>query len=110
MGNSFFAYQFVKVRRGGPQVLLKNGFAKRTLLLVWPWSPYLTATPPYDASAIRLYRGSTIVHVGDLRNPGLTTSAEAIALLKQYFFQVKAVCIPQWPHCHDTLSIWQRRP
>lgn len=106
--NRFFAAQFFRVRHGGPNVLCKRSIAQRTLLLIWPWCKDMGGLPPYDAAALRMYRGDTVVHVGDLQHPGITTSREAVDVLEQYFTLAREVDIPHWPHSRDMLSIWHR--
>ncbi len=94
------ATPWTSVLIGSPQML--EGHAHRTLLLCWP--------PMTDMAAecLRVYRGSTVVYVGE-GNGGCTGDDVFHEALGRNFVQKQEVCIPQWGGIHDYMTVWSRR-
>ena len=122
--NHFFTRAFFDVRRGGPEVLaglaeVESATTSRALLLVWPFHLPLHEAQlaeggdpePWDSRALRCFRGSTIIHVGELPNTGgveLNTSSRFAEQLQLGFELMQTIELPRAPFCRDSLTVWHR--
>lgn len=117
MPNYFFERQFFPVLAGGPEVL-KSQPHGRALLLVWPFHMDLHrkhlaqgqgTTEPWDARALRAFRGDVLVHVGHLSECGVVdTSREFVALLRERFDEHERLPLLH-PSCQEALTVWRRK-
>lgn len=112
--NMYFHRQFTEVLLGDhSKAATHPGHA---LLLVWPFSdeeaksPWARDVEPWDVRALRLYGGSTVIHVGEMDEQAdvCTTSKLFKQLLTAAFRQVRSIDLPTWPHGNDVLTIWRR--
>lgn len=78
-------------------------FSDHALMLCWP-----PLNDPMAANALALYRGSTVIYIGEDAGGCCATDAFFEAL-EVGWRQVADCPLPQWDGIHDTLSIWRRR-
>ena len=93
-------HYWCEVEHGGAERAAEYSY--RTLFLCWP---------PYDNDAaevaVRCYRGSTVIYVGEQH--GCTGTGELEDLLAAEWDEVQQVAIPQWPFIHDYLRVLRRK-
>lgn len=85
------------------QANVTSRFPHRTLFLCWP---------PYDTGmaneALRAYRGSTVVYVGESWG-GCTGNDEFHGRLRDQFECTDSVEIPCWSGIYDHFTVWRRK-
>lgn len=112
--NMYFNQQFTDVLLGDHSMAAEH--PSHALLLVWPYSeeearqPWARDADPWDVRALRLYKGSTVLHVGEMDevSHNCTTSRLFKQLLTATFREVRSIELPAWPHAKDVLTIWKR--
>jgi hypothetical protein len=112
--NPFFSRQYTIVLEGDERKASLH--PDHTLMMVWPFSEEeaeagMPDSDQWDVRALRLYAGSTVVHVGELQLDAYncTTSSAFKHELASTFMQVQCIKLPSWPNCSDELTIWKRR-
>ncbi len=97
----FHPFTWTDVAQGDADVLKLH--ADRTLFLCWP--PY---RDPLAARALALYRGATLVYVGEPTG-GRTADAAFFDLLTRDWAPIEELALPNWPGTHDGLTVYRRR-
>lgn len=99
--NSYCTGSWFHVERA--QANVASRFPHRTLFLCWP---------PYDTGmaneALRSYRGSTVVYVGESWG-GCTGNDEFHQRLQDQFDRAETIELPRWSGIHDYFTVWKRR-
>lgn len=85
---------------GGPEMAAHH--SDLALMLCWP--PYAA---PMAAEALRAYRGDTLIWIGE-GDGGCTGDDEAWRIIAAEWREDHEVRIPQWPHIHDSLTVYRR--
>lgn len=84
--------------------------APRSLLICWPpYKPRTTHGRSHDARALKLYRGPTVIYVGE-GDYGCTGSKWFHRILDEEWEQIDESSIPQWHGIHDRLYVYGRKP
>ena len=74
----------------------------RVLMMVWP--PY---DDPMDFEVLDAFDGDRLIYVGELGD--CTGSAAGAARIEAEWEEEQQIWIPQWPGCHDSMTLWRRR-
>jgi len=115
----------IEVRRGGPEVLSEDAsLSKRTLFLCYPDEDDEDDDHDDERPAVSLaarclehYRGTTVVHVGELMGDtlsmaqapwGRSTSPEFHQRLLSEYHCILRATLTNWLHVRDTISVWKR--
>jgi len=77
-------------------------YPERTLLLCWP------PDCPMASEALRQYRGSKCVYIGEDEG-GCTADRAFFSLLKQEWRKVDAFKLVNWAMIHDEILVYERR-
>jgi len=93
-----------KVAEGDEKLLAdpQSPLHTRSLMLCWP-----PLNEPLALEALQLYRGETIIDIGEPRG-GNTGSAAYIEKLETEYSLVESLSLPRWPGCQDELRVWLR--
>jgi hypothetical protein len=78
-------------------------YSNRALLIVWP-----SYTGGWAREALDLYRGDTVIYVGEHRG-GCCATDEFFDALERDWFVAVDYAIPQWWGLHDALWIYRRK-
>lgn len=93
------------VEQGTPETLLPRADSPlhaRALMLCWP-----PLNEPLADRALALYRGDTVIEIGE--GPGGNTGTDAFhARLREEWRLVRELELPRWPGARDSLRIWSR--
>jgi hypothetical protein len=102
--NEYFnedAESWFPVKRGTQRSVIRH--ADRALLMVWP--PYAS---PIAAEALALYKGSTLIYVGEPEG-GCTADDRFFEQLQAEWNGVECITMPQFDGIHDYLLVYTRR-
>jgi hypothetical protein len=89
-----------QVEVGGPEKAAL--WPQLSLFLCWP--PYAT---PMALLCLDAYKGSKLLYVGE--GEGMATGDDAFhEKLNDEWEEVEYVALPQWPHIHDGLRVYER--
>lgn len=118
---------FTQVKKGGPERLLQ--YPNATLLLIYPDDHEDCEGEqqfPMSVQCLQMYKGDTVIHVGEWLGSTLTmsmegqetpdephpwgrsTSVEFQILLNATFHKVLEVPLPNWGSVKNTLTVWKR--
>jgi hypothetical protein len=89
----------------GDESLLEDASSplhQKSLMLCWPPLSELLAE-----RALQLYRGDTVIDIGEPRGGNTGTPAFADNL-EANFSLVESLSLPRWPGCRDELRVWVR--
>lgn len=115
------------VRKGGPEVLQRSTYAKRSLFLCYPDEDVVemedmddagSAPQSLGAACLEHFQGDIVIHVGELFSDvslameqapwGRSSSPEFQQLLASEFHCMLHMRLPNWLHTRDSLSVWRR--